>query len=132
MNPWIIITAVSSGIVFVTDYLLRKKKWKDNSKEEKISLLINAFSVGPYIFLSVLASLWGIVAYSPKTAIGKGLYEATLLMGTTYFIVAVAAVILSIWFRKKGKIKASIRTNVIAFVYIVAVLAFNSFVGKVL
>ena len=132
MNPWIIITAVSSCIVFVTDYLLRKKKWKDNSKEEKISVLINAFSVGPYAFLSVLGALWGIVAYSPETALGEVLYKLTLVIGSGNFIVAAAAVILSMRFRKKGRIKASIRINIIAFVYMAAVLAFNSLVGKVL
>mgnify|MGYP007057748026 CR=1 FL=1 len=36
MNPWIIITLVMAGIVFGIDYLLRKKKWKENSIGDKI------------------------------------------------------------------------------------------------
>ena len=132
MNPWIIIVLVTASFVFVIDYLLRKKKWKDNSKEEKISLLINMFSVGPHIFLSALGLLWGIVAGSPDTAFGVMLHKATLTMGTAYFAVAAVVVIMSLIFRKKGRIKASIWANIIAFAYITVVLIVNSLADKML
>ena len=132
MNPWIIILFATAAAVFGLDYLIRRKKWKDNSREEKISLIVNMFSVGPYIFLSVLGMLWGIVSNTPETALGRALYDATLLLGGIYFIVAVAAVILSFVFRKKGKVKASIWTNVIAFVYFAVVMAVNELAGKIL
>ena len=132
MNPWVIILFVTAGVVFGLDYLIRRKKWKDNSQEEKISLIINMFSVGPYIFLSALGMLWGITSNSPETAFGEVLYDATLMMGGVYFVVAAAAVILSFVFRKRGKIKASIWTNVIAFAYIAVVLTVNYFAGKIL
>ena len=132
MYPWIIILFVAAFAVFAIDYLIRRKKWKDNSKAEKISLLVNMFSVGPYVFLSFLALLWGIVPGNPESAFGKILYEATLTIGSFYFVVAIAAVILSFVFRKKGKIKASIWVNVAALLYIVAVLAINSLSGKIL
>ena len=132
MNPWVIIFFVTAGVVFGLDYLIRRKKWKDNSQEEKISLIVNMFSVGPYIFLSALGMLWGITSNSPETAFGEVLYDATLMMGGVYFVVAAAAVILSFVFRKRGKIKASIWTNVIAFAYIAVVLTVNYFAGKIL
>ena len=132
MNIWVIILFIMAGAVFGLDYLLRRKKWKDNSKEEKISLLVNAFSVGLYLFLSALGILWGIVPVSPETAFGEMLYDVTLRMGGVYFWVAAAAVILSFIFRKIGKNKASIWINVIAFAYIVVVLGVNSFAGKIL
>ena len=132
MNPWVIILFVTAGVVFGLDYLIRRKKWKDNSQEEKISLIVNMFSVGPYIFLSALGMLWGITSNSPETAFGEVLYDATLMMGGVYFMVAAAAVILSFVFRKRGKIKASIWTNVIAFAYIAVVLTVNYFAGKIL
>ena len=132
MNPWIIILFTMALIVFGVDFLLRKKKWKENSKEEKISLIVNMFSVGPYIFLSILGMLWGIVPGSPDTSFGEILYDVTLMISGTYFLVAGAAVILSLVFRKSGKTKASIWVNVIAFLYIAAVLAINSFASKVL
>jgi sulfite exporter TauE/SafE len=132
MNPWVIILFTMALIVFGVDFLLRRKKWKENSKEEKISLIVNMFSVGPYIFLSFLGMLWGIVPGSPDTSFGEILYDMTLMMSGTYFLVAGAAVILSLVFRKSGKTKASIWINVIAFLYIAAVLAINSFASKVL
>ena len=132
MNPWIIICFASAAAVFGLDFLLRRKKWKDNSKAEKISLLVNMFSVGPHAFLSALGALWGIVPAAPKTALGQTLYDATLMMGGIYFIIAIAAVVLSFVFRKTGKIKASFRVHVIAFLYIAAVLAVNSLAGKLL
>ena len=132
MNPWIIVLFATAAAVFGLDYLIRRKKWKDNSKPEKISLLIHMFSVAPYVFLSVFGMLWGIVSNSPETALGRALYDATLLLGGVYFIVAIAAVILSFVFRKKGKVKASIWTNVIAFVYFAVVMAVNELAGKIL
>ncbi len=132
MNPWIIILFATAAVAFAIDYVLRRKKWKDNAKTEKISLIVNMFSVGPYIFLSVLGMMWGIVPRSPETAFGEALYDVTLMLGGCYFIVAIVAVLLSFVFRKKGKNKASIWTNVIALLYIVVVLAVNNFVGILL
>ncbi len=132
MNPWVIILLVMAGVVFGLDYLFRRKKWQDNSKGEKISLLINMFSVGVYLFLSALGMLWGIVPGSPETSFGKVLYDATMAMGGFYFIVALAAIILSFVFRKIRKTKASIWTNIIALSYMVVVLTVNYLAGKIL
>ena len=132
MNPWIIITLAAAGVVFGIDYLLRKKKWKENSKKEKISLLVNMFSAGPYIFISALGMLWGIVAKNPETAFGKAIYDATLMMAGYYFVVAVAAAVSSLILRKKEKTKLSILVNIIALAYITVVLTVNSFVGEIL
>lgn len=132
MNPWIIITIVTAGIVFGIDYLLRKKKWKNNSKIEKISLIINMFSVGPNVFLSILSMFWGIVPGNPKTNFGNILYDVTLTLGGAYFVVAIAATIASLILRIKGKIKASVWVNIIAIAYIVIVLTVNCLAGKIL
>ena len=130
MNPWVMIMFVMAGIVFGLDYLFRRKKWNDNTKQERISLLINMFSVGPYIFLSALGMLWGIVSGSAETAFGETLNDATLVMAGVYFIVAIVAVIMSFILRKIGKIKASIWINVIALLYIVAVFGVNYLAGE--
>lgn len=129
MNPWIIIVFVLAAIIFGIDYLLRRKKWKDNVRGEKISLLVNMFTAGPYVFLSMLGLLWGIVAGNPQSAFAEMIYEATLVMSGIYYLVAIAAVIMSLVFRKKGKIKASIWVNVAALMYIAVVLAVNSLAG---
>lgn len=132
MNPWILILLAMAGLVFCLDRLIRRKKWKDNSRAEKLSLLVNMFSVGPHAFLSALGLLWGIVQVAPKTQFGQALYSGTLTLAGIYFAVALAAVILSFIFRAKGKAKASIWVNVIAFLYIAAVLALNTLAGKLL
>lgn len=129
MNPWIIIALVLAVIVFGIDYLLRKKKWKDNSKLEKISLIIHMCSGGPYVFLSGLGMLLGIVAGNPKTALGEFIYNLTLMMSEYYFIVAIVTMIASFILRKKGKIKASVWINVLSLLYIIAVLFINALVG---
>jgi cbb3-type cytochrome oxidase subunit 1 len=132
MYPWIIILFVAAFAVFAIDYLVRRKKWRDNSKEEKISLLVNMFSVGPYLFLSAAGMLWGIVPGSPETAFGETLYDVTLMMGGTFFVVAAVVAILSLVFRKKGRLKVSIWINVVALAYIAIVLTVNSLAGKIL
>ena len=132
MEIWIIITLIMAGIVFGIDYLLRRKKWKDNSNIELFSLLVNMFSVGPYCFLSMLGMLWGLVDYRPESDFGSLIYEATLSMGGTYFIVAFGVIIMTFILRKIGKDKISIVINVIALVYIVLVLAINCLVAQIL
>ena len=121
-----------AGIVFGIDYLLRRKRWKDNSKPEKISLILHMFSVGPYIFLSILGLLWAVVTGSPETAFGETLYYVTIVMGGAFFVVAFIAVILSFILRKIGKVKASIWVNIIALLYIVVVLGLNTLAGEIL
>ena len=132
MNPWLLITLVLAAIIFGIDYLLRKKKWENNTKEEKISLLVNMFSAGLYAFLSAVGFLWGIASNSPKTDFGEVIYNATLMMGSIYFVIALVAVIVSLILRKFGKIKASIVVNAVALAYIVIVLFANYLVGRML
>lgn len=132
MNPWIIILLILAAVVFVIDYLLRRKTWRNNSKEEKISLMINMFSAGPYAFLSALGMLWGIASGGAETAFGELLCHVTLILAGIYFIVAIVAVILSLVFRKMGKIKASIWINIIALLYIVVVFTVNYLAGAIL
>lgn len=132
MNPWLLIALVLAAIIFGIDYLLRRKKWENNTKEEKISLLVNMFSAGLYAFLSAVGLLWGIASNSPKTAFGEVIYNATLMMGSIYFVIALVAVIVSLILRKYRKIKASIVVNAVALAYIVIVLFANYIVGIIL
>ena len=132
MNPWLIIAVIGAGIVFLIDYLLRRKKWTDNTKTERTSLIVHMVSVPVYIFLSIFGMLWGIVAYSPDTAFGEVLYDATMTLAGYYWMIAAAAAIGSFVFRKIGKPKASIWINVIAFAYMAVLLGANSIAGKLL
>ena len=132
MNPWLIIAVVGAVIVFLLDYLLRRKKWAENTKKEKGSLLVSMVSIFLYAFLSVLGLLWGIVSSTPDTAFGKTIYNVTSTLGGYYWVVAIAAVIATFILRKTGKTKASILINVIALAYIVVVLGVNYLAGNLL
>lgn len=132
MTIWIILTIIMGGIIFLVDFLLRRKKWNNNTKEEQVSLLVNMLTTGPYVFLSMLGMLWGLTSNTPETALGELLYNATLTMGGVYFIVAIIAVLTSLILRKKGKIKASIWVNIFSLAYIIIVLVTNYLVGIIL
>jgi O-antigen/teichoic acid export membrane protein len=132
MNPWLFIALITSGIVFLIDYLLRRKKWNDNTKNEKISLIVNMLSVSLHLFLSAVGILLGIAGGWPKTALGHVLYNATLTMAGYYFIIALIDTVGSLILRKFRKIKASIWINIIAFAYIILVLCINCLAGELL
>ena len=100
------------------DYIFRRKKWKGNTKAEKISLFLNMIFVGIYLFASALGLLWGITG-GVDTAFGQGLYDVTLVLLGFNWIVALIATIGSFVLRKKGKIKASILINVIGLGYMI-------------
>ena len=121
MEIWVIMGLPIAGIIFLLDYLLRRKKWKDNTREEKVSLLINMISVVPYMIFSAFGILMGITGNGSVTTFGNVLYNVTLNMAGIYFLIALAAVITSEILRKVGKTGASIWINIIAFAYIVVV-----------
>ena len=132
MNPWILFALVGAVCIYFLDYLLRRKKPKENTKLENVSLLVNMFSIGPHLFLSAIALFWGVTGCGSVTAFGKVLYDVTIVMAGIYFFIALAAAISSLILRKAGKLKASIWVNIIAFAYIIIVLAINYLAGEVL
>lgn len=125
MNPWIILLLLGAVIVFLLDFIFRRKKWKGNTKTEKVSLLINMIFVGIYLFASGLGLLWGITGSGADTAFGQILYDVTLVMLGFNWLVALVATIGAFILRKKGKIKASILINVIGLGYMIILFVIN-------
>ena len=125
MNPWIIILLLGAIIVFLLDFIFRRKKWKSNTKTEKVSLLLNMVFVGIYIFASGLGMRWGITGSGADTAFGQTLYDVTLTMLGFNWVIALVATIGSFILRKRGKIKASILINVIGLGYMIILFAIN-------
>ena len=117
MNPWIFLLLVGAVIVFLLDYIFRRKKWGGNTKKEKVSLLINMVFVGIYLFASALGALWGIAGDSADSAFGQTVYDVTLVMLSFNWLVALIATIGAFILRKKGKISESIWINVIGLGY---------------
>lgn len=132
MNPWIVILLIGAAVVFAIDYAVRRKKWKDNTKPEKISLLLNMFSVGIYIFSSILGLLWGITGSGANTALGEAIYNVTLALAGIIWLVSTIATIGSFILRKKGKVKASIWINIFSLVYILLVFLVSYMAGELL
>ena len=129
MNIWLTLTLIAAAIVYGIDYLVRRKKWRDNTKDEKISLLVNMFSIGPHLFFSAAGLLWSIGSGRPENAFAAVMYDVTLAMGSIYFFLAAAAAIASLVLRKMGRSKASTWINVIALAYIVIVLGISGLLG---
>ena len=132
MEIWIIMGLPIAGIIFLLDYLLRRKKWRDNTREEKAGLLLNMISVVPYMIFSAFGILMGITGNGTETALGNAIYEVTIALAEIYFIVALAAIIGTLILRKIGKNKASIWLNVGALVYIIVVAFVNYFANELL
>ena len=125
MNPWFVILLLGAVVIFLLDYIFRRKKWKSNTKTEKVSLLLNMVFVGIYIFASGLGLLWGITGSGADTAFGQTLYDVTLTMLGFNWLIALVATIGAFILRKKGKIKASILINVIGLGYMIILFVIN-------
>ena len=132
MEIWVIVGLPIAGIIFLLDYLLRRKKWRDNTREEKVGLLLNMISVVPYMIFSAFGILMGITGNGTETALGNAIYEVTIALAEIYFIVALAAIIGTLILRKIGKNKASIWLNVSALAYIIVVAFVNYFANELL
>ena len=132
MSIWLILGLPVAAVIFLLDYLLRRKKWNDNTGGEKLSLVVNMVSVVPYMILSAFGILMGITGCSSESVLGNIIYDVTLVMGGIYFFVALASVIGTLILRKTGKIKASIWINVISIAYIIVVTLVNFFASELL
>ena len=132
MEIWIMIAAPIAGLIFLIDYLLRRKKWKANTLGEKTSLIINMVSVLPYMIMSAAGFLLGITGNGTNTPFGDLVYRVTIGMAGIYFIIAIAALVGSLILRKIGKTKWSIWINVIAIAYIAVVILVNYLAGELL
>ena len=126
MEIWLILTLICSGIVFLLDFVFRRKKWTDNTKPEKISLILNMLLVSIYIFGSFLGLLWGVTGSGADTAFGEVLYDVTLVILSFNWLIGIVATIGAFILRKLGKTKASIWINVLSLGYMVLLFVINS------
>lgn len=125
MEIWLILTLICSGIVFLLDFVFRRKKWTDNTKPEKISLILNMLLVSIYIFGSFLGLLWGVTGSGADTAFGEVLYDVTLVILSFNWLIGIVATIGAFILRKLGKTKASIWINVLSLGYMVLLFVIN-------
>ena len=125
MESWFILSAPLVGLILLLDFLLRKKKWRENTAGEKVSLLINLIAIAPYMVLSAYGILMGITGCGAETELGLIVYDVTLYMASAYVLVALGAVVVAFLLRLFGKVKASIWIHAAAIGYIVVLSVVN-------
>lgn len=107
MIVWIIPTLIFAGIILLIDFIVRRKKWSQNTKTEKIGLILTVVAAFPYIFCSIYGILFGIVGAQGTSAVMAALHNIVELCGKGIVFVSFAAVIASLVLRKLGKAAAS-------------------------
>lgn len=119
---WLLPSAIYAGIVFLIDYVLRRKKWKENTRIEKQSLLMSAAASFPYTFCSAFGLLMGITANDYENEILDLIQNILLMGGNFIWLVCLLVTIASLILRKKGKEVLSKKVHYIALFYIAFIL----------
>ncbi len=104
---WSVPTLFFAGAVLLIDFIARRKKWCENTKTEKIGLVLTLLVAFPYIFCSIYGSLFGIVGPRGASSLMITLHEIAVLGGQGIVFVCLAATIASLVLRKRGKATAS-------------------------
>ena len=107
MNPWIAIGLFLALVYYLIDLIVRRKKWSNNTKEEKISLVLGMAILSVYAFCSALGMLIGIVG-GGGSVLSEFIHQATIAVGAVIWLLSLVSALGSIILRKKGKARASI------------------------
>jgi hypothetical protein len=103
---------------FLLDLLIRRTSWKNNTKDEKISLIINFITIPIYFLLGSVGVLFGIVDCSAQTELGKMLFDISVVMGSFTGITVIIVSVISIILRKQGRVRASKWVHIGSLAYI--------------
>ena len=122
MSAWIGVCLFFTGIVVLIDYILRRKKWSENSRSEKNGLALTLLASFPFILCSAYGILLGIVGPSGKSSFMIGLYNVVLIAGKATFLVCLGVTIASLVLRKIGKARAANWALVMGLCYCVVFL----------
>ena len=128
MVIWLIPTLFFAGVVFLVDFILRRKKWCENTKIEKLGLVLTLLVSFPYIFCSIYGTLFDIVGPQGTSAFMTTLHEIVALGGKGIVFVSLAATIMSLALRKCRKAAASNWSLLIGFLYCAVITGASLFV----
>ena len=117
MIIWIVPTLIFAGVVLLIDFIARRKKWRENTKTEKIGLVLTLLVSFPYIFCSIYGSLFGIVGPQGTSSLMNALHEIVVLGGKGIGVICLAAAIVSLVLRKRDKATASNWSLLIGLLY---------------
>ena len=107
MNPWLYIWFFFAAVYYLIDFLVRRRKWNENTKQEKTSILTGMVCIAFYVFFSALGFLIGIVGPG-SSLLSQILYKTSVFLGATTWLVVLLVSIASIVLRKRDKVKASL------------------------
>ncbi len=117
MIIWVVPTLLFAGTVLLIDFIVRRKKWQENTKNEKIGLVLTLLVSFPYIFCSIYGALIDIVGAQGTSSLMITLHEIVVLGGKGVVFICLAATIASLILRKCGKAAASNWSLLIGFLY---------------
>ena len=109
MLIWCAPTLCLAAVVLLIDFVLRRKKWSENTKSEKNGLILTLVVSFPYIFCSIYGRLMGLVDPRGKGALTDLIFEVLLVAGKGTIFVCLAALVASLVLRRQGKAVASNR-----------------------
>ena len=125
---WCVPSLCFTGVVLLIDFIVRRKKWSENTKSEKIGLALTLLVSFPYIFCSIYGYLFRILGARRNSPLMKALYEIAVAAGVGTVFVCIIATIASLVLRKKGKAAASNRVLLLGLLYCAVMTAVSFFV----
>ncbi len=114
-------------LFFGLDFLVRRTKWSDNTKDEKVSLIINMITIPIYYLMGSVGILFAMVDTTARTELGKMLFEVSAVLASFSGAVVFAISIASIVLRKKGQTRGSKWVHMGSFIYIMLYAALANF-----
>ena len=114
----IALSVVIMLVVLGVDQLLRRKKRRKRTAQEKQSLVFGVACVPAYVLMSFLGALLAIAAPDMQTQFGGLLYEAAVMTGRFIWLVSLVAITMGIVYRKNDNPQASKLAQLAAMGYI--------------
>ena len=114
----IVLSVIIVLAVLGVDQLLRRKKRRKRTAQEKQSLVFGVACVPAYVLMSFLGALLAIAAPDMQTQFGGLLYEAAVMTGRFIWLVSLVAITMGIVYRKNDNPQASKLAQLAAMGYI--------------
>lgn len=115
---WIFLSLSYIVVLFLADYGLRKKHWRNNSVEEKRSLLIYITCGILYLICSMMSVFMGMAGEPYMSGFGLFMFKTAAYMSMAMPLVCLAVLGGNILLRKKNHLKKANQLHLIAIVYI--------------
>ena len=117
MSIWLVPSLFYTGVVLLLDFILRRRKWSENTRSERNGLVLTMVVSFPYTFCSYFGLLMGILGPSGSSPFMLALYKIVIAGGFGIAPVCLLATVASLVLRKRGRSRASNRALVAGLAY---------------